>query len=112
VRLTSVSLGYDIAHMTASGFSPLLATLLAQKLNPTAPGILYTFYALIAFLGMMISTQIHYDDTNETSNNNTNNDAGEVVETDFEQEPSSKDQTDSVDAAVPAQSEPAVNPIV
>ena len=78
VRLTSVSLGYDIAHSTASGFSPMIATILAQRVNPTAPGIIYTFFAFVALVGLMMSTQIHHDETedritrDETANNTGN----------------------------------------
>lgn len=61
VRLTSASLGYDLAHCTASAFSPLVATVLAQKVSPSAPGILYTFFAFLALIGMFMSTKIHQD---------------------------------------------------
>lgn len=104
VRLTSVSLGYDIAHSTASGFSPMIATILAQKVNPTAPGILYTFFAFVAFIGLMISTQIHYDEsTDSVTNDETTDNVTAAGSSAFEQESSVK----------PADSaEPAVNPIV
>ena len=61
VRLTSASLGYDLAHCTASAFSPLVATVLAQKVSLSAPGILYTFFAFLALIGMFTSSKIHQD---------------------------------------------------
>jgi len=60
-RLTSVALGYDLAHCTASAFSPLVATVLVQEYGPLAPGAIYPFFALLAIIGMFISTTTHYD---------------------------------------------------
>ena len=59
VRLTSAALGYDLAHCTASAFSPLVATLLVQDYGPTAPGAIYPFFAVLAVIGMFMSTRIH-----------------------------------------------------
>ena len=59
IRLTSAALGYDLAHCTASAFSPLMATLLVQEVSITAPGYLYPFFALMAVIGMLLSTKIH-----------------------------------------------------
>eukprot|EP00985_Skeletonema_marinoi_P022964 scaffold14929_cov154-Skeletonema_marinoi.AAC.6 len=39
VRLTSAALGYDLAHCTASAFSPLIATILVENVGPVAPSI-------------------------------------------------------------------------
>ena len=61
VRLTSASLGYDLAHCTASAFSPLVATLLAQNVSLVAPGIIYPFFAILGLVGMFTSTKIHQD---------------------------------------------------
>ena len=62
VRLTSAALGYDLAHCTASAFSPLIATLLVQNVGPKAPGIIiYPFYAVVAMIGMGFATKIHHD---------------------------------------------------
>ena len=61
VRLSSAALGYDLSHCTASAFSPLAATLLVQHVGVTAPGILYPFFAVIAIIGMFMSTKIHRD---------------------------------------------------
>lgn len=61
VRLTSASLGYDLAHCTASAFSPLIATALAQNVGIASPGILYPLFATLSLIGLFISTQVHYD---------------------------------------------------
>ena len=59
IRLTSAALGYDLAHCTASTFSPLVATLLVQNYSSSSPGVLYPFFAVLAVLGMFMSTKIH-----------------------------------------------------
>ena len=59
VRLTSASLGYDLAHSTASAFTPLIATLLARNVSLTAPGVVYPCFAILGLLGMFMSTKIH-----------------------------------------------------
>jgi hypothetical protein len=59
IRLTSAALGYDLAHCTASAFSPLVATLLVQEVSPTAPGYIYPFFAVFSVIGMFMSTKIH-----------------------------------------------------
>lgn len=51
VRLTSASLGYDIAHATAGGFSPAMATALTG-VGQYAPGILYPIFAFISLVGI------------------------------------------------------------
>lgn len=61
VRATSASLGYDLAHCTASAFSPLLATVLAQNVSLAAPGIIYPCFAILGLVGMFTSTKIHQD---------------------------------------------------
>ncbi len=69
VRLTSAALGYDLAHCTASAFSPLVATVLVQNHGDTAPGFIYPFFAVLAVIGIFMSTKIHnsggVDDENE-----------------------------------------------
>ena len=59
VRLTSAALGYDLANCTASAFSPLIATVLVENVGPVAPSVIYPFFAVIAIIGMLISTKIH-----------------------------------------------------
>lgn len=61
VRLTSAALGYDLAHCTASAFSPLIATLMVQKYGYESPGAIYPFFAVLAIAGMFLSTKVHRD---------------------------------------------------
>ena len=61
VRLTSAALGYDLAHCTASAFSPLIATVLVENVGPVAPAAIYPFFAVVAIIGMLISTKIHQE---------------------------------------------------
>jgi len=61
VRLTSAALGYDLAHCSASAFSPLAATLLVQNYGNNSPGMMYPFFAVLAVGGMYMSTKIHRD---------------------------------------------------
>eukprot|EP00571_Detonula_confervacea_P001349 CAMPEP_0172322570 /NCGR_PEP_ID=MMETSP1058-20130122/46234_1 /TAXON_ID=83371 /ORGANISM="Detonula confervacea, Strain CCMP 353" /LENGTH=488 /DNA_ID=CAMNT_0013038341 /DNA_START=338 /DNA_END=1804 /DNA_ORIENTATION=+ len=61
IRLTSAALGYDLAHCTASAFSPLIATLLVRDYGVNAPGAIYPFFAVLAVVGMFMSTKIHRD---------------------------------------------------
>lgn len=77
-RLTSAALGYDLAHCTASAFSPLIATVLVSEFGNLAPGAIYPFFALLAILGMFISRKTHYDDGdgNETDILNDGNSNG------------------------------------
>lgn len=61
IRATSLSLGYDIAHCTASAFAPLIATVLVQNVSPVAPGFIYTLFALLGLIGMFMSRKINQD---------------------------------------------------
>lgn len=54
VRLTSASLGYDIAHATAGGFSPAMATALADGVGVYSPGILYPIFAIVSLIGIFV----------------------------------------------------------
>jgi len=68
-RLTSVAVGYDLAHCTASAFSPLIATVLFQNYGPLAPGIIYPVFAAISLIGMFLSTKFRYcEDAENVSN--------------------------------------------
>jgi MFS family permease len=67
IRLTSVSLGFNVGICISSGFSPALATWLV-KLSPFAPGFIFTVLALLGLLGMVISTKVHTDGGPEEDN--------------------------------------------
>lgn len=98
VRLTSLSLGYDLAHSTASAFSPLVATALAQNVSLAAPGIIYPFFAILALFGMFMSTKIHQDGGLDDSQ------ADASGEEDVQKEVESGGEVEEV--------EPKINPIV
>lgn len=81
VRLTSASLGYDLAHCTASAFTPLIATLLTQKVSLIAPGVIYPFFAILGLIGIFTATKIHQDggldDLDENQQKEVESDEGE-----------------------------------
>lgn len=67
VRLTAGALGYNIAICTSSGFSPLLATALANRFGPVAPCAIYPLFASLTFIGLMIGRN---NNRQATSNEN------------------------------------------
>jgi hypothetical protein len=53
-RLTSVSIGYNIAQAITGGSKPaFLATLLVDSVGPVAPGVILTTLALVALTGLL-----------------------------------------------------------
>uniref|UniRef100_A0A7R9ZK49 Major facilitator superfamily (MFS) profile domain-containing protein n=1 Tax=Craspedostauros australis TaxID=1486917 RepID=A0A7R9ZK49_9STRA len=52
VRLTSASLGYDLAHAIAAGYSPAMATALFKDVGKYAPGMLYTIFGFLSLVGI------------------------------------------------------------
>jgi MHS family proline/betaine transporter-like MFS transporter len=54
VRLTSVAIGYNIAHAIAGGSAPSIATLMVDKWGPNSPGWLLTGLALLSLLGLLV----------------------------------------------------------
>jgi len=81
-RLTSVSIGYNIAQALAGGFSPFLATLLVDVLGTAAPGILLSSLATISLIGLWCVAPRH--DYNRQSQEDDGNDSDEVEEVDLE----------------------------
>ena len=75
-RLTSVSIGYNIAQAIAGGFSPFLATLLVDELGTASPGFLLTTLAIVSLLGLWVVAPRH--DYNRQSQEDDENDAHEV----------------------------------
>lgn len=51
-RLTSVSVGYNIAQAFAGGLSPFVATYLTDKVGPEAPGVLLAVLAILSLVGL------------------------------------------------------------
>lgn len=54
VRLTSVSIGYDLSHAVVGGFSPLIATALFNY-GKAAPGLIYVVFGIISIIGIYIT---------------------------------------------------------
>jgi len=63
IRLTSASLGYDFAHATSGGFSPLMATLLFSQ-GKFAPGLLYPIFSILSLTGI---TLMQFSKANQAS---------------------------------------------
>jgi MFS family permease len=59
VRMTAGALGYNIAMCTSSGFSPLLATVLANHFGPIAPGAIYPLFASLSLIGLIVGRCKH-----------------------------------------------------
>lgn len=51
-RLTSVSIGYNLAQAIAGGSTPFLATILADKYGPKSPGFVLTALAVVSLFGL------------------------------------------------------------
>jgi MFS transporter, MHS family, proline/betaine transporter len=51
-RLTSVSIGYNVAQVLGGGLSPLVATMLVDKVGTGAPGILLVVLAMVSLTGL------------------------------------------------------------
>jgi MHS family proline/betaine transporter-like MFS transporter len=54
-RLTSVSIGFNIAQALGAGLGPSLATVMVDKWGPTSPGYLYSFFAICGLIGLWIA---------------------------------------------------------
>ena len=52
-RLTSVSIGYNVAQAIAGGISPFVATLLVDKVGTGAPGLLLLALAVFSLTGLL-----------------------------------------------------------
>jgi len=65
VRLTSAALGYNLGICLSAGFSPAVATQLVHSFGPVAPGAIYPFFAILALIGMLVSTKVHKEGEKE-----------------------------------------------
>lgn len=54
MRLTSVAIGYNVAHAIVGGASPALATYLVDKYGNASPGYMVTFIAVFSLLGLFL----------------------------------------------------------
>ena len=55
MRLTSVSVSYNIAMSLAGGFTPVVATLLMDSYGSFSPGYIITGLAVLAWVGLGVS---------------------------------------------------------
>jgi MFS transporter, MHS family, proline/betaine transporter len=53
-RLTSVSIGYNVAQAIGGGLSPFIATLLVEKLGTSSPGIVLAALSVVALIGLWL----------------------------------------------------------
>lgn len=58
-RLTSVSIGYNLAQAFAGGMSPFIATLLMDQFGKGAPGLLLTTLATVSMIGLWVVAPGH-----------------------------------------------------
>lgn len=69
IRLTSVSVGYNIATSTVGGFSPVIATLMVDNVGLSSPGCLYVIFAIFSLLGLyylpIIDLNIPFQDVDD-----------------------------------------------
>ena len=62
VRLTSAALGWNLGICVSAGFSPAVATSLVHRFGKVAPASIYPFFAILAMIGMFISTKVHNEE--------------------------------------------------
>ncbi|KAL3939131.1 MAG: hypothetical protein SGBAC_006092 [Bacillariaceae sp.] len=55
VRLTSASLGYDLAHSVVGGFSPAIATVLYDSCGTKCAGVLYSIFGITSLVGLYLN---------------------------------------------------------
>lgn len=55
VRMTSASIGYDISHAIAGGFSPAIATYLYTNVGLNAAGLIYVVFGSLSVCGLYIN---------------------------------------------------------
>ena len=52
-RLTSVAIGYNLAHATAGGLTPSLATVMVDSYGKNSPGFILTGLAASSLIGLL-----------------------------------------------------------
>lgn len=53
-RLTSVSIGYNVAQAVAGGMSPFIATLCVDKIGTGSPGLIFFCLSSVALAGLWL----------------------------------------------------------
>jgi len=59
IRLTSIGIGYNISLALWGGFSPLLATILVERVNSYAPGYIVTVTAVMSLIALYIVPSVN-----------------------------------------------------
>ena len=80
-RLTSVSIGYNIAQALGGGMAPAIATMLVDKNGATSPGYYLTIVASIALVGLYCvapKSPVHFSVLQGEDDIIENNTSGEV----------------------------------
>jgi len=62
IRLTSAAMGYNLGICISAGFSPAIATAITHTYGVVAPGAIYPFFAVLALIGMFISTKVRKEE--------------------------------------------------
>ena len=66
-RLTSVSVGYNVAHAIVGGSTPALATYLVDAVGPTSPGWIYVIVACVSMAGLWLVAPPHPAESSSSS---------------------------------------------
>jgi len=61
IRLTAVSIGYNIALATVGGFSPAIATIMVDHLGKYSPGYIYTAVSVAGLIGLYLAPRLNYE---------------------------------------------------
>jgi len=75
VRMTSASIGYDMSHAIAGGFSPAIATYLYTNFGVNAAGLVYVVFGSISVCGIYINYFCGSKKEVDTGGSPTNGDA-------------------------------------
>jgi len=67
IRLTAVSIGYNISLATVGGFSPAIATLMVDHVGVRSPGYIYTVVAVMGLIGIYTAPPRDNDLTTEAT---------------------------------------------
>jgi len=85
VRMTSASIGYDISHAIAGGFSPAIATALYTNFGVMAAGLVYVVFGSVSVVGIYINYCCGGGDGDKESDTGAAHAAGAVVGEQHEQ---------------------------
>eukprot|EP00535_Pseudo-nitzschia_heimii_P001255 CAMPEP_0197177794 /NCGR_PEP_ID=MMETSP1423-20130617/3274_1 /TAXON_ID=476441 /ORGANISM="Pseudo-nitzschia heimii, Strain UNC1101" /LENGTH=514 /DNA_ID=CAMNT_0042627401 /DNA_START=56 /DNA_END=1600 /DNA_ORIENTATION=- len=78
VRMTSASIGYDISHAIAGGFSPAIATVLYTNYGLTAASMVYVIFGSLSVMGIYINYFCGGNDKEADTGAKNNNNGGSV----------------------------------